>query len=283
VSPHDRQQTDTYYVVAHFHYVLFGGSLFGIMAGFYYWWPKVFGYALSEKLGKAHFWLWIIGFNLTFGPMHVLGLAGMPRRIYTYPKGMGWDMWNLVASIGAFTIAFSVLVFLYNVAHSRRVSLDVGEDPWDARTLEWSLPTPVPAYNFAEVPVVHTVDDFWHRKYTEDEQGRLVKLPVTETQPVVVDESSIHLPSPSYFPLIASLGLPVMAYGLIYGAYLVSVLGGILLIGSLYAWALEPSAEPHDPDDHDDHHEPRSEGDSPPPDRGESPPEQHDESEEVTE
>ena len=112
VSPHDRQQTDTYYIVAHFHYVLFGGSLFGIMAGFYYWWPKVFGYALSERLGKIHFWLWFIGFNVTFGPMHMLGLAGMPRRIYTYPKGMGWDFWNIVATVGAFIIALSVLVFL---------------------------------------------------------------------------------------------------------------------------------------------------------------------------
>ncbi len=247
VSPHDRQQTDTYYIVAHFHYVLFGGSLFGIMAGFYYWWPKIFGYALSERLGKAQFWLWFIGFNLTFGPMHMLGLAGMPRRIYTYPKDMGWDFWNFAATIGAFIIAMSVLLFVYNVVRSRQLRRDVGEDPWDARTLEWSLPTPVPPYNFAEVPVVHDVDEFWHAKYTEDEQGRLVKLPPKETVPSTVDPASIHLPSPSYYPLVASIGLPIMAYALIYGAYLVAVVGGIVVIGALYAWALEPSAAPHDP------------------------------------
>jgi cytochrome c oxidase subunit 1 len=144
-------------------------------------------------------------------------------------------------------IAVSVLVFLYNVSHSRRVRNVVGDDPWDGRTLEWTLPSPVPGYNFAEVPVVHGVDDYWHQKYTEDENGRLVKLPVTEKPKVEVDESSIHLPSPSYFPLIASLGLPVMAYGLMYKAYYVAILGGIIVIGALYAWALEPSAEPHDP------------------------------------
>ncbi|MBA3654789.1 MAG: cytochrome c oxidase subunit I [Actinobacteria bacterium] len=254
VSPHDRQQTDTYYVVAHFHYVLFGGSLFGIMGGIFYWWPKIFGYGLSERLGKLQFWLWFIGFNVTFGPFHILGLSGMPRRIYTYPKGMGWDFWNLVATIGAFVIATSVLIFLYNVAHSRRVRPPVGHDPWDARTLEWTLPSPPPAYNFAEIPVVHSLDDFWHRKYGEDAEGRLVKKPATEEPATAVDESAIHMPSPSYFPLIASLGLPVMAYGLMYGAYLVSVVGGLMLIGALYAWALEPSAEPHEP------HEPHTEG-----------------------
>jgi cytochrome c oxidase subunit 1 len=205
-------------------------------------------------MGKLHFWLWIIGFNMTFGPFHMLGLAGMPRRIFTYPEGMGWDFWNMVATIGSFVIAVSVLIFLYNVWHSRKVRENVGDDPWDARTLEWSLPSPVPPYNFAEVPVVHAVDDYWHRKYTEDERGRLVKLAEQPVPVTDVDPASIHLPSPSYFPLIASLGLPIMAYGMIYSAYLVSVIGGITIIGSLYAWALEPSAEPHDPD-HDGAHE----------------------------
>src|SRR5689334_7800851 len=130
ISPHDRQQTDTYYIVAHFHYVLFGGALFGIMAGIYYWWPKIFGYMLSEKLGKWHFWLWLIGFNVTFGPFHVLGLEGMPRRIYTYDKGLGLDFWNMVATVGVFIIAASVLVFLYNVAHSMRFRVEAGPDPW---------------------------------------------------------------------------------------------------------------------------------------------------------
>ena len=126
ISPHDRQQTDTYYIVAHFHYVLFGGALFGIMAGIYYWWPKLFGTMLSEKIGKLHFWLWFIGFNMAFGPIHMLGLQGMPRRIYTYDEGLGLDFWNIVSTVGAFVIAASVLVFLYNVAHSTRFKVPAG-------------------------------------------------------------------------------------------------------------------------------------------------------------
>jgi cytochrome c oxidase subunit 1 len=255
VSPHDRQQTDTYYIVAHFHYVLFGGALFGIMGGIYYWWPKIFGYMLSEKIGKWHFWLWLIGFNVTFGPFHLLGLEGMPRRIYTYDKGLGLDFWNLVATVGVFIIAASILVFLYNVAHSYRFRTDAGPDPWDARTLEWTIPSPVPAYNFAEQPEVHELDDFWHRKYGEDAEGRMVKLapPVTEGS-LNLHATDVHLPSPSYFPMIASFGLPVMAYGMIYHTYAVVVLGALTLIGSLYAWGLEPSTAPH-VEHHEEQHE----------------------------
>ncbi|MEY2565737.1 MAG: cytochrome c oxidase subunit [Actinomycetota bacterium] len=258
VSPHDRQQTDTYYVVAHFHYVLFGGALFGIMGGLYYWWPKFFGHMLSERLGKVHFWLWLIGFNLTFGPFHMLGLMGMPRRIYTYAGHQGWDFYNLLSTIGAFVIAVSVLVFLGNVFASRRQHrrdpVPCPADPWDARTLEWTIPSPPPSYNFAEVPTVHALDDFWHRKYTEDEQGRLVKIeadgaaePDGAHAEGHADGHGIHMPSPSYFPLVASFGLPVIAYGMIYGAYLVSVVGALIVLAGLYAWAIEPSAEPEDP------------------------------------
>src|SRR4051794_3916529 len=183
LSPHDRQQTDTYYIVAHFHYVLFGGSLFGLFGGMYYWWPKAFGRMLSDRIGKVHFWLTFIGFNMTFGPMHILGLQGMPRRIYTYDKSLNLAGWNLVATIGAFTIALAVSVFIFNVLMSRRQGeAAAGPDPWDARTIEWSIPSPAPVYNFAHVPTVHSVDDWWHRKYTEDEEGRLVKLPPEEIE-----------------------------------------------------------------------------------------------------
>ena len=266
VSPHDRQQTDTYYVVAHFHYVLFGGALFGIMGGIYYWWPKVFGVKLDERLGKVNFWLWLVGFNLTFGPMHWLGLQGMPRRIYTYDDDMGFDTWNMVATVGAFVIAFSVLVFMYNVrqSHKRKRSA-ASADPWDARTLEWSVPSPPPHYNFAEIPVCHSNDEFWHRKYTEDEEGRPVRVddgaaPSGEHGDGVDQQGDekhghdIHMPSPSYYPLVAALGLPVIAYGMVYGRdsgqnYLVAVLGALILLAGLYAWAMEPSAEPEEPED----------------------------------
>src|SRR5439155_9221918 len=174
VVPADTQQTDTYYVVAHFHYVLFGGSIFGLFAGAYYWFPKMFGKVLSDTLGKLHFWLMFIGFNLTFGPMHILGLQGMPRRIYRYPSGRGWDGWNLVATVGSFVIATSILVFIINVIRTMRRPERAGADPWDARTIEWTTPSPPPEYNFAEIPLVTSRDDLWHRKYAEDEQGRPV-------------------------------------------------------------------------------------------------------------
>ncbi len=259
ISPHDRQQTDTYYIVAHFHYVIFGGSMFGLMGGFYYWWPKIFGHTLSEFLGKIHFWSWLIGFNLTFAPMHWIGLQGMPRRIYTYDKDLGLAFPNLVSTVGAFIIAASTLVFLYNVMHSYRTRTPAGSDPWDARTLEWSIPSPTPAYNFATTPVVHHLDDFWHQKYTEDDEGRLVKIVRTPEEiaeaerreaAAVANAGSIHLPSPSFYPIIVSFGLPIIAYGMTYKAYLVSVVGAIIMLTGLYAWALEPSAEPAE------HHEP---------------------------
>ena len=176
VVPSDTQQTDTYYIVAHFHYVLFGGSIFGLFGGLYYWYPLLTGRLLSDRIGKLHFWLTMIGFNATFAPFHILGLQGMPRRIYTYPSGRGWDVWNFVATLGSFCIALSVLTFLYNLWVSRK-SPQVGADPWDARTLEWTIPMPPPEYNFKEIPIVTARDDFWHRKYTEDENGRAVLRP----------------------------------------------------------------------------------------------------------
>jgi cytochrome c oxidase subunit 1 len=261
VSPHDRQQTDTYYVVAHFHYVLFGGALFGIMAGIYYWWPKIFGTMLNERLGKLNFWTWFLGFNLAFGPMHLLGLQGMPRRIYTYDDSLGLNVWNMVSTVGAFIIAFSVSVFMYNIWHSHKRNRVQGPaDPWDARTLEWSISSPPPHYNFAEIPTVHALDEFWHRKYTEDDDGRPVRVadPPGEGDaddgPAHNDDGhGIHMPSPSYYPLVAAFGLPVMGYGMVYGrssgqSYVVVVLGALILLAGLFAWAMEPSAEPEEHD-----------------------------------
>jgi cytochrome c oxidase subunit 1 len=257
IVPSDTQQTDTYYIVAHFHYVLFGGSIFGLFAGIYYWYPKFTNKLLDERLGKLHFVLMLIGFNLTFGPFHVLGLQGMPRRIYTYPANRGWDFWNLMSTIGAFTIALSILVFLYNIRKTRRTEQDVGADPWDARTLEWSIPSPPPEYNFASVPVVAARDELWHRKYGEDDEGRPVRreldYPVVESREDG-EGKHIHMPSPSYWPLVASLAFPVICYGLIYRVWAVSIIGALWLIGAIYSWALEPQTAP--PEDDDDALEP---------------------------
>src|SRR5205085_12116262 len=177
IVPSDTQQTDTYFVVAHFHYVLFGGLVFAVFGGFCYWFPKIFGKMLDERLGKWNFWLMVIGCNLTVFPMHFLGLEGQPRRTYTYPKGMGWDTLNLLSTIGAFIIAVSVLTYLVNVIYTTKRGPIASRDPWDARTLEWSTPSPPPEYNFLHSPIVTHRDEWWHRKYTEDDEGRLVRLP----------------------------------------------------------------------------------------------------------
>jgi cytochrome c oxidase subunit 1 len=247
VVPSDTQQTDTYYIVAHFHYVLFGGSMFGLFAGIYYWFPKVVGHLLNDKMGKVHFALMFTGFNLTFAPMHILGLQGMPRRIYTYPEGQGWDMWNFVSTVGSFLIATSILVFIYNVWASRR-NQPAGADPWDARTLEWAIPSPPPEYNFAEIPLVTARDDLWHQKYAEDEQGRPVKRELPEE--TEQEEHHIHLPSPSYWPIFTAFGLPVICYGMIYKNWVLAAFGGIWTMSGIYAWGLEPSTAPEEPDTH---------------------------------
>ncbi len=154
VVPADTQQTDTYFVVAHFHYVLFGGLVFAIFGGFYFWWPKIFGRMMDERLGRWNFWTMLVGFNLTFFPMHILGLVGMPRRTYRYPPGMGWDLMNQLETIGAFIIAASVLLLLVNMIWSAQRGAVAGNDPWDGRSLEWSVPSPPPEYNFAEIPTI---------------------------------------------------------------------------------------------------------------------------------
>jgi cytochrome c oxidase subunit 1 len=247
----DYQQQDTYYVVAHFHYVLFGGAIFALFGGIYYWLPKFLNRMLDERLGHVQFWLMLVGFNLTFFPMHMSGLLGMPRRVYTYSDEMGWNFWNLISSIGAFTIALSVLVFIINfiICVAMKKGREAGPDPWDARTLEWSIPSPPPHYNFAEIPTVHARDDFWHQKYREDAEGNVIPAVAGAAVDVAHggnghDEhhGDIHMPSPSYFPLLAALGLPVIAFGLIYHIPLVAVGAAMLLIG-VYGWALEPATE----------------------------------------
>jgi cytochrome c oxidase subunit I len=258
VSPSDLQQTDTYYIVAHFHYVIFGGALLGFFAGMYYWWPKVFGYKLSEKLGSWHFWLILIGMNLTFGPMHIVGLEGQPRRTYTYNKGYGFDFWNMVETIGAFIIAIAVLVFLVNVfssrAKARRENLAVGNDPWDARSLEWMVPNPTPAHNFDEVPFVTHLDEFWHRKYGEDEQGRAVRIKATDDVVQKGDPTGVHLPSPSYWPIVIAAALPLIGYGIIFNLGF-AALGGFVLFLGIYGLGLEPSTDPDAAHGHDGHAE----------------------------
>ncbi len=245
LAPWDTQQTDTYYIVAHFHYVLFGGALFGFVAGFYFWWPKAFGFKLNEKIGKWHFWGMVIGFNMTFGPMHILGLQGMPRRMQTYDDAMGLNFWNMVASIGSLILGIFTLFLLLNAFVSWRAwkaagRPNVGPDPWDARTIEWSIPSPAPAHNFDVDPVVTSVDDFWHRKYAEDENGKIRRIATGDELAQPGNGEGVHLPAPSYWPILLAFSLPVIGYGILYSLWL-TIPGGLLMLLSLYGWALEPA------------------------------------------
>ena len=253
VAPSDTQQTDTYYIVAHFHYVLFGGAVLGIFSGFYYWWPKVFGKMLNEKLGSWNFWLMIIGLNLTFGPMHILGLQGQPRRMYRWTEARAGEgffnlaFWNMIASIGSFILAVGILMFLINVWVTWRNPKKAPLDPWDARSLEWMTTNPPKEHNFDVIPTVHHLDEFFHRKYEEDATTHTMKQVATAEEIVAEQERNadkhIHMPSPSYWPIVLAFGLPVITFGMIY-SHLISVVGGVIVLFAAYGWALESSTAP---------------------------------------
>jgi cytochrome c oxidase subunit 1 len=262
LSPVDTQQTDTYYIVAHFHYVIFGGALLGFFAGFYFWWPKVFGHKLGETLGKWNFWTMLIGFNLAFGPMHILGLNGMSRRIDTYSPGFGFDFWNLFATIGVFVIALGVMFFVINVILSARRARGLPPeppDPWDARSLEWFSPNPTPVHNFDEVIEVSSLDEFWHRKWTTDEDGRVVRKATAAEVCQAGDAEGVHLPSPSYWPIVLAAGLPLIGLGLLYNLW-ICVPGTLLVLVSTYAWVFEPPDDPDGPFGHGHGHDEGDDG-----------------------
>ncbi len=248
VAPSDTQQTDTYYIVSHFHYVIFGGSLFAFVAGFYFWWPKVFGHMLREGLGKVHFWMMLVGFNLTFGPMAILGLEGMPRRTHSYFDGYGFNFWNLVATVGAFLIALSFLVFFWNIFVSWRDSkkpdaVAPGPDPWDSRSIEWMTASPSPKHNFDHVPVVTHRDEFWYRKYGETDDHRIVRIAAAEDVAQTGHRRDVHLPAPSYWPIVLCASFPLIGYGLIFNLAFAFV-GGVIGLAGIYGMAMEPADDP---------------------------------------
>src|SRR5712664_1325245 len=171
-APFDWQLGNSYFVVAHFHYVIVGGILFTLFAAFYYWFPKMSGRMLDETLGRLHFWLFLGGFHLTFDFMHIPGILGMPRRIYTYEPGRGGELWNLIATIGAFVQGIATVIFVMNLIVSYWKGQKAGNDPWDAWTLEWSVSSPPPAYNFASIPTVASRRPLWDQKHPEDPDSR---------------------------------------------------------------------------------------------------------------
>jgi cytochrome c oxidase subunit I len=168
IVPVDKQLTDTYFVVAHMHYVLFGGTLFGVFSGFYYWFPKVTGRLLSERLGAFHFWSAFIGFNMTFFIQHVLGWDGMARRIFTYPDMPGWSLMNFISTMGAFVLAISMIIFVWNIIYSLRRGAIAGDNPWNAWTLEWATTSPPPIYNFEQVPPVRSRRPLWDLAHPDE-------------------------------------------------------------------------------------------------------------------
>jgi cytochrome c oxidase subunit 1 len=250
VAPSDTQQTDTYYIVAHFHYVIFGGGVLGLFAGIYYWWPKVFGKMLNEKWGRWNFWLMIIGMNLTFGPMHIIGLQGQPRRMYVWTENRAGEgffnlgFWNLVSSIGSLVLGIGAVLFLVNVWVSRK-NPPAPADPWDARSLEWITTNPPKEHNFDRIPTVHALDEFFHRKYEDvgvDGQHDYKKVRTGEEIIAMEEanaESHIHLPSPSYWPIILAFGMLIIAYGVIYSVLMLAA-GAAIAVLALFGWALEP-------------------------------------------
>ncbi|AKO91578.1 cytochrome c oxidase subunit I [Priestia filamentosa] len=205
-APADYQYHDTYFVVAHFHYVIVGGVVLGLLAGVTYWWPKMFGKILDEKLGKITFWLFSIGFHLTFFIQHFVGLMGMPRRVWTFLDGQGWNTANLISSIGAVFMAVAVLVLVINIIKTSISKQQVDGDAWgDGRTLEWAIPSPPPEYNFKQTPLVRGLDPLWIEKM----EGRKEILPA---EPV----GDIHMPNGSILPLLMSHGLFIAAIGFLY-------------------------------------------------------------------
>jgi cytochrome c oxidase subunit 1 len=236
--PLDLQVHDTYFVVAHLHYVLIGGAVFPLFGAFYYWFPKWTGRLLSERAGRWNFWLLFIGFNLTFFPMHQLGLKGMTRRIYTYLPETGWGNLNLVASIGAAIIGVSVIIFLSNVAWARRRGLAAGDNPWSADTLEWATASPPPSYSFAYPPTVAGRYALW----TMRDDTRVVKGLSTECREVLVttlmDAEPDHryeLPGPSIWPFLLSLAVGETFIVGIFTPWGFPV-GAVLSILTLFGW-----------------------------------------------
>jgi cytochrome c oxidase subunit 1 len=226
--PIDSQHQDTYMVVAHIHYVLVAGALVGIFSGIYYWFPKFTGRFLGETLGKWNFWLMFIGINLAFFPMHFLGLAGMPRRIYTYDAGLDWGMWNMVSTIGAFMIGAGVLFFIVNFFRTMQTAPSAPNNPWDAPTLEWATTSPPPEHDFDVVPVVRARDPLWY-----DRDHGVAAPAEGEGEP-------IHIPPPSYYPILIAVGLLVVALGPMTSMALMA-LGVPIIVYGVWGWALEPT------------------------------------------
>jgi cytochrome c oxidase subunit 1 len=240
-APADSQQNDSYFVIAHFHYVLIGGSIFALLAGLHYWFPLMFGRKVSEFWGKLSFWVIFVGFNVTFFPMHFLGLNGMPRRTFTYDPNLGWNEANFIATVGSYILGVGMFIYFAVLAYTFFKGERVKRDYWDGRTLEWSIENPPPEYNFRVIPTVHARDAWWYEKHhmAETEKERAEHAKAEE------EHGGIHMPYGSIWPLIASIGLLVGSIGVSAldagedPKLLVCLIGGAIMFLAIYFWSLE--------------------------------------------
>lgn len=234
-APLDYQLHDSYFIVAHFHYVIVGGVVLAILAALHLYWPLMFNQMLSEKLGKWTFWFFFIGFHMTFFIQHFLGLMGMPRRVFTFGADQGWDLFNAISSGGAVFMAIGVIILVINIIMTVAKNEKVGNDPWeDGRTLEWAIPQPIPFYNFKQTPLVRGLDTFW----IEKQEGN--KVGMTYAEPI----SDIHMPNNSFIPFVMTLGLFIAAFGALYNgekdwAVPVLVLGLAITVASMAVRSLK--------------------------------------------
>jgi cytochrome c oxidase subunit I+III len=250
--PFDQALTDSYFVVAHFHFIIFGAAVFPILGGMYYWFPKVTGRMYHEGWAKASFWLTFVGTSLTFFPMHIVGLLGMPRRVYTYPGGLGWDIYNLLETIGAFILAAGLLLIAFNLIHSRFRGAPAGADPFHGGTLEWTIPSPPPEYNFAVIPTVSSAYPNWDEQDREVdvrhlEQGEMTfedghETPTSTVRDGAFDEV-VDMPSESPWPIVLALCAALTFTMVLVSHYAIA---GVFLLGAMLALAAWHSQEPQE-------------------------------------
>jgi cytochrome c oxidase subunit 1/cytochrome c oxidase subunit I+III len=249
--PVDRELTDTYFVVAHLHYVIIGINVFPVVGGIYYWFPKFTSRLMNERLGRWSFWVMFVGFNVGFFPMHILGLMGMPRRVYTYPSGLGWGPINLIVTLGSYAFAIGILLFLVNVWRSLRQGEPSGPNPWDAATLEWSVGSPPPAYNFAVIPTVASRYPLWEDRLegtagrSQTYEGMLlghgretIGTTVLDAEPDVI----LRMPGDSLAPLLLSFAMALIFVGLLLHSWPVAATSALGTFFAAVIW-LWPEAK----------------------------------------
>jgi cytochrome c oxidase subunit 1/cytochrome c oxidase subunit I+III len=242
--PFDQATTDSMFVVAHLHYVLVGGAVFPMLAAIHHWGPKMTGRMLDDRLGKISFWLVFVGFNLNMFPLHILGMLGQPRRTYTYARGLGWDIHNLISTIGAFMLGLGILAIVVNWFRSKSRGATAGDDPWGGETLEWATTSPPPHYNFVTVPTVRSKEPMWDQPelpggqptdqggYALDEGHTTLSTSLLDAEPQAI----VHMPHETPWPFYLSVCLAALFYALLLDAYAVAVVAAVASASALMGW-----------------------------------------------